>query len=658
MVQLCRGLLLLAVLAAVWSIVVALTGGFVVHLGLVQLSSRNPRNGVLLALLSLLLVAALPVGRSLLREQRSSLHRWWLAAVPVARQRLREQWSLWKRWRLAAVAALEGRVRWLWAVPVLVALAGFGLDISQWANALPMWLDEEMIALNLRDRSLAALAGPLWLGQAAPFGWLAVQRAIVLTLGTGERALRLVPMLFGLATLTTALWIGRRWMGWIGAAALVLLCSISQTLSHFRFEVKHYSADGFWALLLPALAVWAIEAHESKERTRRTRIWWVAAAVGQWFANGALLVTPGCVLVLLAMVWRRDGRRAAVTFALGGLMWLASFAMHYQLSLGATHNSKYLREYWTNSTPPASAGLAGTAQWLMNRLEPLASDPAGTSLWATLWLSAVCGFALSFSPALGAMFASVPLSAFALAGLGIVPLHERFSLWIVPALYVGVALLIDRSIRLGGKASRQQSWRRVVLALLVLAVLLVEYALCADIYRRGRIDIEIPSPGHKHYLDDRAAVRWLMRHRQPGDAVMTTLKAWPAVWWYGRIPVPDEHAAGSRLPDGSALYEMVHLPPGSDCQHGLLQDLRKEHHRVLVYLGFRDVPEGFDDLLVRSLDPLGAVTAVAEFGYLGRALVFEFGAPASRNAIEPGRWTADTERRLGGCIGVKPARRW
>ena len=46
--------------------------------------------------------------------------------------------------------------------------------------------------------------------------------------------------------------------------------------------------------------------------------------------------------------------------------------------------------------------------------------------------------------------------------------------------------------------------------------------------------------GSKHGLDDRAAVRWLMRQRQPGDAVMTTRLAWPAVWWYGEISIGNE----------------------------------------------------------------------------------------------------------------------
>ena len=34
-----------------------------------------------------------------------------------------------------------------------------------------------MVALNFRDRSFPDLPGPLWLGQAAPLGWLALQRA-------------------------------------------------------------------------------------------------------------------------------------------------------------------------------------------------------------------------------------------------------------------------------------------------------------------------------------------------------------------------------------------------------------------------------------------------------------------------------------------------
>ena len=43
-------------------------------------------------------------------------------------------------------------------------------------------------------------------------------------------------------------------VGPAGAAVLMLLCSIGQWFSHYPFEVKHYTSDIFWALLLPALA--------------------------------------------------------------------------------------------------------------------------------------------------------------------------------------------------------------------------------------------------------------------------------------------------------------------------------------------------------------------------------------------------------------------
>src|SRR6202035_4621790 len=93
-----------------------------------------------------------------------------------------------------------------------------------------------------------------------PLGWLALERLVLLTFGSSERAVRMVNVLFGIGTLVTALWIGRRWMSPVGAAILALLCSIGEWLVFFTLELKHYSADAFWALLLPALGEWTLDA--------------------------------------------------------------------------------------------------------------------------------------------------------------------------------------------------------------------------------------------------------------------------------------------------------------------------------------------------------------------------------------------------------------
>jgi hypothetical protein len=62
--------------------------------------------------------------------------------------------------------ALSSRFPPWFDVAMIIGLVGGGLQVYQWAGARPLWLDEQMIALNLRDRTFAELAGTLWLGQA------------------------------------------------------------------------------------------------------------------------------------------------------------------------------------------------------------------------------------------------------------------------------------------------------------------------------------------------------------------------------------------------------------------------------------------------------------------------------------------------------------
>ena len=384
-------LLAVSVAAAAWALAVELTGGFVVRYGALRFSSRNPRNPLVMTILGALASCA-------------------LSSLPGVRGTLLDEWSWWRRRGTGLVSSLQ-RHSWLYGAST-AALLGVVLDVFQWAGAPSLWLDEEMIALNVRDRAFADLRGTLWLGQSAPLGWLVAERAILLTLGAGELASRLLALCFGIATLVAALWVGRRWMSRLGAVVLVVLCSLGQWLSHYRLEVKHYSADAFWGLMLPAQAAWVIDAERTRDHLRRSMIWWVAAAAGQWFANGALLVTPACGLLLLAVTWRRHGWRAGAVFAVSGLIWLASFWGHYQLSLQVHHHNEFLRGYWAPSCPCSRGlhrdGTLGPRPGGAARTGPRGDRVAGGAV-ALRHL----GGCLPDRPALGAAFATVPLSALA-----------------------------------------------------------------------------------------------------------------------------------------------------------------------------------------------------------------------------------------------------
>src|SRR4029450_8681942 len=92
----------------------------------------------------------------------------------------------------------------------------------------PLWLDEETIALNVRDRAFSQLGGPLWLGQSAPFGWLVIERAAILALGTREPALGGRSVLLGVGPVAGGAGRVRGGPAPPAGVILVFLCAASQ----------------------------------------------------------------------------------------------------------------------------------------------------------------------------------------------------------------------------------------------------------------------------------------------------------------------------------------------------------------------------------------------------------------------------------------------
>ena len=630
-----RALQVLWLLAMLWAVAVVVTGGISITVGMIPFSSRSPRNPILIAALTGLAA--------------------WVLAWPRPRHALQSDLEVWRQRALTVVAD------WGVITASVLAFTAAAFAAHQWSGARPLWLDEQMIALNLRERSVPELAGPLWLSQSAPFGWLAMQRLILVALGESEPALRLLPLCFAFATLIAALWIGRRWMQSVGAPLLVALCAAGQWTAYYMFELKHYSADVFWGLWLPALAAWAMDAEDAVLRRRRAARWWAAAAIGHWVANGALLATPGCAAVLLLHAWSRHGWRELRTHVPFATIALLSFALHYVVAIRHTLGSAFLGGYWAFAYPPESAGLSGTVAWLAAQLEPIARKPGGSEWVVLFWLTAMVGWITTSRRSLGLAMASVPLAAFALAAVRAVPLADRLTLWAVPALYVGIALAADHAVGLVARgAAGEAPRRRVVTVAAGLMLLLSAGFVAIDIVGRGYGELRRDTTT-THRLDDRRGVQWLMFNRRPGDAVITTELALPAVWWYGGIPV-SEPSIGARLPDGSRIIEVDYREAGESCDTGALRTALEGHRRAVVYFGFRfdDVPLGFDQLLLDELTRLGTVRASQRFTDAGRAVLFDLGDAMEEGWSYPLDLLEGTEPQppLEGCLEVRTARRW
>jgi hypothetical protein len=534
----------------------------------------------------------------------------------------------------------------------IVAIAAGALHIAEWLGAAPLWVDEEMIALNIRDRGFAGLPGSLWLGQAAPLGWLFIQRAVLVTLGTSEISLRLVPLLFGLATLGAAVWVGQRWLGRPAAILFVLLCGLGEWISRYCFELKHYSADAFFALLLPALAARAADETDAGRAPARWQNWWLAAALAQWFAFGAALVTPACATLVAIAVARRFGARGVLRFAASGLLWVLSFGAHYLVSVQYANRSQYLRNYWAEYFAPQGAGPSETLEWLVERFSDLAADPGGASLAFTFWGCAILGFAVSRRRTIAAVFASVPIVAFILGLARVVPLSGRISLWVVPSLYLGLTLLVDAGVRHARDAWRTSRRRRVTAAAIAAAAGLI---VSANIFVRGaeRVDLARPRESNRG-LNDRDAIAWLMARHEPGEIVMSTRLGWPAVWWYGGIPI-DPRIPGGYMRDGSIMFEVVHVRDQPDCLERMEAALAK-YRRIAVHVGFPDMSSGFFERLMEDLSRFGAVVDRADFAD-SRVAIVDLHPPGTPPAPVATTGSSDTDPPRG-CVEIRSARRW
>lgn len=553
--------------------------------------------------------------------------------------------------------ALVRRTYW---IATSIAVLGGGMLLYWLAVARPLWVDEEMLALNVRDRTFGQLAGRLWLDQSAPFGWLVLERLLMLALGTSERAVRLLPVLFGIGTLATAVWIGRRWMTPFGAAILVSMCAFGEWIVFFTLELKHYSADTFWALLLPALAASSLEdANGPNRSTRAIAAWWLVAAVGVWFGNGAVFVAPACAAALVIVSWRRDGWRCALWSTVPGVLWFASFAADYVVVLRHALTNPFLKEYWAFAFPPVSDGVVATLRWIVGSLEPFAMKPAGSESAFLFWIACATGIGVAMArrQMLGLTFATVPLSALVLALFHVVPIFERLTLWVVPSLSVAVGLCADAAV---GLANRRHRRRFIAFGAGVLAGI-TALIVAGGVVWRGA-EALAHKPLSNYGLDDRSSIRLLLATHRRGDAIATTHFGLAALWWYGGFSISDIERVG-HLPDGSPVFELRHVPHERDCEraNAELNSAFSGRDRVAVYLGFRlnVLPEGFDKLVVRDLSKRGSLVTYKQYAEESQVAIFELGAP-KHGQVGSAR-TAEASGPAAiprGCVTVIPARRW
>jgi uncharacterized membrane protein len=333
---------------------------------------------------------------------------------------------------------------WEKGAAALLLLAGMVLRIRQYLTGRSLWADEAMLALNLVERDCAGMFRPLNYDQGAPIGFLLVEKLFHAILGKHEFALRMFPLLAGLASLWLFYLLMRTMMSEANGAGLLValaLFTFNPRLIYYSSEVKQYIMDVMMTILLLWIA--APTFHISPQKRDYVRLA-LAGLIALWFSHPALFVLAGIGLALVILNLQRHDY-STLRWVIGmGILWVLEVALLYLLILKDLSQNTYMKEYWQGAflpTPPWS-----DPGWLNRSLNENIGLQFGIPYavyvvfflmlvgWVMLWFHHR-GYALTF--------ASILLVTLVASALQLYPVFERMILFLVPIGLILIGKAVD-----------------------------------------------------------------------------------------------------------------------------------------------------------------------------------------------------------------------
>ncbi len=346
-----------------------------------------------------------------------------------------------------------------------------------------LWLDEAMLALNIGERSFAGLLDPLAFNQAAPLGFLWMEKLAVTLLGVGEMALRLFPLIAAIAALFLFAVLARRLLSPHAALVAILLLSLSTSQVYFAAEVKQYSFDVLWAVLILLLAHHAAAADAGPAGTAaagrdvrgdRLKALAVAGTIGVWFSHPLVLTLPAA-LAYVVLERRRAGTPSDDGASRGPLLvsvaWTVSFVAAFFLTASEASQGGLMQRFWIEGFMPIPPRSAAEWAWFGQAFGDLirntydftermgATRAVADVLGGAFLLAGVVYLARARRPVLLLLGAPIALALLA-AALSLYPFRGRLIQFLVPPSILLMAFGIEGLWGLG--ARRAAEWMTAV----------------------------------------------------------------------------------------------------------------------------------------------------------------------------------------------------
>ena len=229
-----------------------------------------------------------------------------------------------------------------------VLLAGIGILLRDFLALRSFWLDEAALALNFA-RSFRELAEPLGGGQLAPILFLFFVKALTLVFGAKDYVMRIVPLLFGIGSITFFYLILKKIFDGFSSILALSIYVLSERIINYSTEFKQYSAEIFFPLLLFYIF---IKIRENRLDIKKSVLLMITGVIALWFSSTTIVVLPALALILLVETLNKKRKKEIINFIVIVVFWLASMSalyLFYRLNNSAV---LAMNNYWQSAFMP------------------------------------------------------------------------------------------------------------------------------------------------------------------------------------------------------------------------------------------------------------------------------------------------------------------
>jgi hypothetical protein len=383
---------------------------------------------------------------------------------------------------------------------------GILVRLTEYISRRSLWGDEAMLALNLVERSYLELLKPLDYNQAAPPGFLWIEKFAIQVFGNNEYALRLFPLIAGIISLIAFYRLATRYASPVAAPIAITLFACLKYTLYYATEVKQYSSDVMVALLL---WLWLVPLRDQMLHRNQLILLGLLGAVFIWLSHPTVFVLAGLEGAAFLIASNPQRWRKLVNRLPMYALWLCSFAALYFFTIRNTLSNDALTDSWGERYPDSIFDVV----WFFDAFGRFFYNPLGfldiTDGIAIVTFIIGC-LACYRRNRITLLFLSAPIiMTFIASYLKQYPFRERLVLFLAPLALVivaeGIACLLTQIRRLHTAKNK----------LAFVLGILVAFALITPPFVRASILIVHPT----QVEELRPVLTYIQSQRQPGDVL-------------------------------------------------------------------------------------------------------------------------------------------